>query len=173
MRECVLDIETTSLDPKEGRIVCIGVKNVKYSKYKIFMDTNNEEIMIKEFLDYYRYNKFDTVIGYNVVNFDMRYIFIKCLKYELDARELIFSKHIDLMYLLRSFKNGFYGNGKFEKLDVWASYLLNQGKIPIPRSVKELYKRGEYSTIITYNKQDLRITHNLYKRLKKVFGWEE
>lgn len=58
---CIIDIETESLDPKEGRIVCIGIKDVVTGKTTVFYH-DDEEKMLKAFLDYYNNRGFAEMI---------------------------------------------------------------------------------------------------------------
>lgn len=172
MKECVLDIETTDLDAKKGRIVCIGVKDESTGKTGVFFDSDDEKSMIEAFLSYFNQRKFDTVVGYNSIGFDIQFIFIRCLKYGLSVNKFIFAKQVDLMQLLRGVRNGGYANRVY-KLEDWLDFLFHQGKFKISDSVKGLWKKGKYTEIVNYNRVDVEMTSKLWKRVNKVLWNEE
>lgn len=166
-KKCVLDIETESLDPKEGRIICIGTKDAETEKTIVFYDENEKQMLI-DFLDYFHEKGFNEIIGYNIL-FDIRYIFARCLKHNICSNGFFKSIHIDLMLTMKSVKN-VYSLNKAGKLDEWAEFLFGAGKYPLPDSVSKLFEKGNISQIIEYNKRDLEITYLLWKRIQKVFS---
>jgi len=166
-RVCILDIETQSLDPKEGRIICIGIKDINNGKLIVFYHDDERE-MIKKFLDYYKRKGFTEIIGYNIL-FDVRFIFAKCLKYNLTAHEFFTSKFTDLMWIMKSVVKC-YSYNKPGTLGEWVEFVFGSGKMPLCDSVTNLYKQGKISEIIRYNKWDVEITYRLWKRINKVLN---
>jgi len=166
-KKCVLDIETENLDPKEGRIVCIGAKNANNSKTIVFYD-EDERQMIKDFLDYFHKKGFTEIIGYNLA-FDLRFLFVKCLKYGLPANSFFSSDITDLMWIMKSVRK-IYNYNRPGKLGEWVEFLFGSGKMPLCDSVANLYKKGKISEIIQYNKWDVEITYRLWKRVNKVLN---
>lgn len=165
--KCILDIETEDLDPKLGRIICIGVRDAETGKDIVFYD-ENEKQMLKDFLCYFNEKEFLEVIGYNVL-FDVRFLFSKCLKYNLSANGFFHSNFNDLMWTMKSVVKRYSWNPP-GKLDEWAEFLFGVGKYPLPDSVQKIFENGGISQIIEYNKRDLEITHMLWKRIEKVFS---
>src|SRR4030065_1709890 len=100
MNSCIIDIETEDLDPKEGRIICIGTKDAENGKVTVFFD-EDEENMLKDFLGYFHNRNFKEIIGYNIL-FDIRFIFAKCLRYGLSANGFFSSSITDLMTIMKS-----------------------------------------------------------------------
>jgi len=164
---CIIDIETEDLDPKSGRIICIGVLDTATNKSWVFYD-ENEKQMLRDFLDFFHNRGFKEVIGYNVL-FDLRYIFARCLKYNLASNSLFKIMHSDLMHIMKSVKN-VYSLNKAGTLNQWAEFLFGSGKYPLPDSIPKLFESGNISLIIEYNKRDLEITYQLWKRIQRVFS---
>jgi hypothetical protein len=165
-KACVIDIETEDLDPKEGRIICIGTKDVETGKTMVFYH-DDEKKMLRAFLDFFSGRSgFTEVIGYNVL-FDIRFIFAKCLRYELPANGFFSAEFTDLMTIMKSVRR-IYCYNKPGTLNEWAEFLFGTGKYPLVESISDLFEKGRISQIIEYNKRDLEITYMLWKRVKKV-----
>jgi DNA polymerase elongation subunit (family B) len=161
----VLDIETEDLDPKLGRIICIGAKDVSSKETKVFHN-KHEEVMLKDFLNYFCERGFREIIGYNIL-FDIRFLFAKCLKYKLNANGLFSCKFTDLMLIMKSVRKMFSYN-KPGKLGEWTFYLFGEGKIELPDKIDELYRQGRIKEIAEYNEKDVDITYKLWKRIRSV-----
>ena len=166
---CVIDIETESLGPKEGRIICIGAKDTNGDKTIVFYHDDEKE-MINAFLDYYKRKNFTEIIGYNVL-FDIRFIFAKCLRYGLSANGFFSSTFTDIMTIMKSVRR-IYSYNKPGTLNEWVEFVFDNGKMPLSDSVENLYKQGKLTEIINYNKQDVEITYRLWKRVQKVFSYD-
>ncbi len=165
-KRCVLDIETLSLEPTKGRIICIGMLNAETGETRVFYN-EDEETMVRNFLSYYRKEGFGEIIGYNVL-FDVRYIFARCLKYGLPAREFVMSGFTDVMMILKSVRS-IYNFNKPGSLDEWAGYILNESKDLNNASVPLYYHAGEIDKIIEYNKKDVEMTYEIWKKIRHVF----
>lgn len=167
MKGCILDIEVENKDPKYGRVICIGVKDIQTDNIIIFHD-DNEKVMLEDFLDFFCKNKFQKIIGYNIL-FDIRFIFIRCLKYGIVSNGFFSSKIVDLMEYMKSVNKGNFWN-KPGTLNEWAEFLFGTGKYPLSESIRKKYWKGKISEIIEYNKRDLELTYMLWKRIRKVLG---
>jgi len=165
MRKCVLDIETESLDPKTGRIICIGVKDIETGEIKVF-HCPNEEVMVKQFVSFFNRNKYSEIIGYNIL-FDIRFLFAKCLKYKISARRLFSTKFTDLMVIMKSTRSMFSLN-KAGTLDEWCEFLFRKRKTLNPEDVPLLYQGGGIDEIVEYNKNDIEMTFRLWERIEYV-----
>ncbi len=165
IERCILDIETENLDPKQGQIVCIGIKDCGSGKSTVFYD-ENEEQMLRDFLSYFHRKGFKEIIGYNVL-FDIRFIFGRCLKYGLVSNGFFTARHTDLMHIMKSVKPVWSMN-RPGTLDEWTEFLFGSGKIRLPDNIKNLFEQGKISQIIQYNKRDVEITYRLWKRVNKV-----
>lgn len=164
-KKCIIDIETNSLNPTQGRIICIGIKDVFSDETRVFYN-ENEKTMVEEFLDYFHEKQFNEIIGYNVL-FDIRFIFAKCLKYGIKTNGFFKSEFNDLMATMKSVKKIWSMNTP-GTLEQWTKYIFGESKLEITAFVPEMYERGEIQRILDYNKKDLALTFKLWKRVEEI-----
>ena len=165
--KCVIDIETEDLEPTQGRIICIGVKDCQTGKTTVFYYDDEEE-MIKTFLEYYKKKGFTEIIGSNGL-FDIRFIFAKCLKYGLAANWFFSATFTDLMSIMRSVRR-IYCYNKPGTLEEWVEFVFDDGKMPLSDSIGKLYEKGRITDILNYNKRDVELTYRLWERVEKVLS---
>jgi DNA polymerase elongation subunit (family B) len=90
----VYDLETTALDPKDGRIFMIGIKTNKgYHKVIECMDESQEMGAIIEFFKIINEIKPSIIGGYNSANFDWHWIFERCRILGIDPKKICKSLH--------------------------------------------------------------------------------
>ncbi len=92
----VFDLETTALEPKDGRIFMIGIKTNKgYHKVIECIDESQERGAIIEFFSIINELKPSIIGGYNSANFDWHWIFERCKILGIDAKKICRSLHPD------------------------------------------------------------------------------
>jgi len=90
----VFDLETTSLEPKDGRIFMIGIKSNKgYHKVIECIDESQERGAIIEFFNIIDELKPSIIGGYNSANFDWHWIFERCKILGIDPKKICRSLH--------------------------------------------------------------------------------
>ena len=90
----VFDLETTALEPKDGRIFMIGIKTNKgYHKVIECIDESQEKTAIIEFFRVIDEIKPSIIGGYNSANFDWHWIFERCRILGVDPRKVCRSLH--------------------------------------------------------------------------------
>ena len=90
----VFDLETTALEPKDGRIFMIGIKTNKgYHRVIECIDESQEKNAIIEFFKVIDEIKPSIIGGYNSANFDWHWIFERCKILGLDAKKTCHSLH--------------------------------------------------------------------------------
>jgi DNA polymerase elongation subunit (family B) len=95
----VFDLETTSLEPKDGRIFMIGIKTNKgYHRVIECIDESQEKDAIIEFFKVIDQLKPSIIGGYNSANFDWHWIFERCKILKIDARSVCKSLHPEHSY---------------------------------------------------------------------------
>ena len=83
------DLETTALEPKDGRIFMIGIKTNKGYKKVIECSTPDEEKKgLVEFFSIINEIKPSIIGGYNSFNFDWYWIFERCKALNLDIKKI-------------------------------------------------------------------------------------
>ena len=86
----VFDLETTSLEPRDGRIFMIGMKTNKGFQKVIECSNEDEERSgIVEFFRTINEIKPSIIAGYNSANFDWFWIFERCKALNLDIKKII------------------------------------------------------------------------------------
>ena len=90
----VFDLETTALDPKDGRIFMIGIKTNKgYHRVIECIDESQEKGAIIEFFNVIDELKPSIIGGYNSANFDWHWIFERAQILGIDMRKTVKSLH--------------------------------------------------------------------------------
>ena len=90
----VFDLETTALEPKDGRIFMIGIKTNKgYHRVIECIDETQEKDAIIEFFNVIDELKPSIIGGYNSANFDWHWIFERCNILGISTRKIIKSLH--------------------------------------------------------------------------------
>ena len=90
----VFDLETTALDPKDGRIFMIGIKTNKgFHRVIECIDESQEKGAIIEFLNVIDQIKPSIIGGYNSANFDWHWIFERAQMLGIDMRKAVKSLH--------------------------------------------------------------------------------
>ena len=169
-KKCIIDIESTGLLPWESELICIGIRGCNEDdNIKIFH--GEEESILKNFMDYYKRKNYTEIIGYNL-SFDFRFIFAKCLQYNIKCKSFFNSSLTDLMKIMKSGRNFYGSTNRPGKLDEWVVFLFKDGKIPLPDRIHKLFEQGRIDEIIRYNKKDVQITYQLYKRVREVLELE-
>ena len=90
----VFDLETTSLEPKDGRIFMIGLKTNK--GYKKVIECTNDDEERKGIVEFFRIIdeiKPSIISGYNSANFDWYWIYERCKILNLDIKKIAKSLH--------------------------------------------------------------------------------
>ncbi len=164
----MIDIETTSLNPWEGRIICVGIKDVESGKTLVFQD-DNECAMLMRFFEYFNSRKYDEVIGFNV-DFDLRFLTAKALKYKITSANGFFAANAtDVMAILNRYKR-LNSTFRWGTLDEWSRFLLGKGKLLNGASVPELFNQKRIHEIVKYNENDVEITYELWQCIHSIMG---
>jgi len=88
----VFDLETTALEPKDGRIFMIGMKTNKgFMKVIECKDADEERRGLVEFFRIIDEIKPSIISGYNSANFDWFWIFERCKALNLDIKKIAIS----------------------------------------------------------------------------------
>jgi predicted PolB exonuclease-like 3'-5' exonuclease len=158
---CFLDIESSSFYPFYGRLIVVGIKDVKSKDVWIFHD-EKEYTLIREFLKFFDEKEYTTVVGFNIRH-DFRFIFAKCLKYQIPAGRFFQSSQIDIMEYMKG--SEYSRPGKFQE---WMGSL---GRPSQRRpSIRDLYNRGKLEEIIVHNEEDLNSMDELWQRINLVMS---
>ncbi|GAH12389.1 unnamed protein product, partial [marine sediment metagenome] len=144
-------------------LICIGSLDPnKPDEPPMILIGEDEEAVLRTFLDYYETSGYNKIIGYNV-SFDLRYLYGLAMKYRVPSPRLFASDIYDVANVMKQVKEEYvYGYNKPGKLDEWAQYLLGTHKTLTYPQMLLAWKDKEYDLLREYNKQDLKITHDLW-----------
>jgi DNA polymerase elongation subunit (family B) len=123
----VFDLETTSLEPKDGRIFMIGIKTNK--GFKKVIECSNEEqerAGIIEFFNLIDELKPSIIGGYNSANFDWFWIFERCKALNIDIKKVCrtlnpnkaISQHESLLKLANEVE-------KYNQVSIWGYNVID------------------------------------------------
>lgn len=156
--ECILDIETTGLDPKRDKLVVLGLIYFDNKKNKFYIDqyfSNNDNEEIKLLKIYKEKIKNRRLITYNGEIFDLPFLNIRLIENKLDP---VFPENRDLFKIIKS---------KRKLIEFESMKLINIEKIVgIERNDPSRYKvisklsdkdenRNNPWPILIHNKNDL------------------
>ena len=160
MKELVVDLETTGLNPLENEIVAIGT--LPGAPIAITGKENSEKELLEKFWTAVELGKLDTLVGFNI-DFDWTFLKLRSLKYGLKIR--YFRKYEgrkDVRLLLNSdrYRKGttLHDYANFFSLPIDDG--IDGSKIP------ELVEKGEWDTIEKHLISDVRLTQQLWELLK-------
>ena len=170
-RELIINVETTSLLPWEGRIVAIGVLDPNaLEPQAINFIQDSEEATIDEFLTFFAQSPYKVLVGYNVA-FDYRFIYAVLQKYR---RTLLGWTEIglyDLMQQQEQVKDAFVpGFNKPGTLEEWSTYLFGSQPYAEQEKVFEWFEEGNTEEIINFNSDKLAKAYGLWVLNKVVEG---
>ncbi|MDU2829720.1 MAG: ribonuclease H-like domain-containing protein [Anaerococcus sp.] len=100
--ECILDIETTGLDPKRDKLVVLGLIYFDYKKNKFYIDqyfSKNDEEEIKLLQIYKEKIKDKKLITYNGEIFDLPFLNIRLIENKLEP---VWPENIDIYKFIKS-----------------------------------------------------------------------
>ena len=154
--EIILNIETTTAKPWEGRIICIGVldPNSLAPEAMNFIE-ETEEQTLDAFLQWFAATEYSTLIGYNV-SFDYRFLYVAMQKYRKTVSRWPEMKLYDLMQQQKQVKDSFvYGMNPTGKLEDWATLLLGTKPYAEQKDVYKWWKEKNIEEIVNYNSDKL------------------
>jgi len=170
-RSMVLDMETTGALPWDSRIICIGAKDAAlFDQEPVVFFHEDEKVMVTDFLNWFTAGGFNEIIGYNV-SFDFRFIFSRCLFYQIQAPDFFAADLYDMMNVMKQVKQAYvFGFNKTGPLEDWMQFLWNEHKAMTIEELLEAYARKEYEPILDYNRQDVEYEFTLWLLVQYVLA---
>lgn len=151
------DIETTSLDPKDGIITSIVFID-KNNNIKTFINEDGNEMnMLQNVTDFLLKNNIMSLIGFNSKKFDDEY-----LRYRMNINQIkynpIMNCNIDIMQMC----NKLFINGSLASI---AKQLGVIEKIELENNPIKLFYNGDFDTLIEYNIRDVEVTKAIAEKM--------
>lgn len=156
----------TALSGDFGRIFCIGYAIDDQGTEVI---SGKEEDILKTWWEVA--NKADLFIGHNIMDFDLRFIYKRCIVHNIKPS----AKHLNLSFArYRSFpifdtmREWEKWSSSFIKLDTLAKILdlksSKDGGIDGSK-VYDFYKKKKFKEIYDYCRKDVKLTREIYKKM--------
>jgi hypothetical protein len=115
----------------------------------------------------------DELVGHNIVDFDLPFIFQRCLVNDLPVPRLVNLGDYKVSNVYDTMRAWWFGGRRTVRLDdvAWAMGLESSKTEEVEGSlVFDLYRAGKLAAIREYNLNDVRLTRKIYERLVRLCG---
>src|SRR5262245_12752883 len=180
-----------SLNATSGRIISIAVHvgpvpgfeiegvNQAQSEHAFGIDADgNEQDEAQALRDFLKLMsdfdpECDLIVGHNLVNFDLPFIFQRCLVNNIAVKPFIDLSEFRVRGVYDTMREWWLGSRNRVALDdlAWALGIESSKTSEVEGSrVFELYQAGKLAQIREYNLNEVRVARKCYERLKACFG---
>lgn len=115
----------------------------------------------------------DEIVGHNVIDFDLPFIFQRCLVHGIPVPHIVNLAEYSVRGVYDTMRQWWFGARRHVSLDdvAWALNLESSKTDEVEGSkVYELYHARKLAQIREYNLNDIRLTRKVYEHLVKVLG---
>ena len=169
-KRVVIDIETTGPFPWDSRIICIVAVAIDRPDQYVVFQNEDEETMIKEFINWFESEGFNEIIGFNI-SFDYRFIWSRLLRYRIPSASFVNARLYDLMQSMKQVKHEFvFTMNKPGTLEQWVEYLFGERKVMTYEEILKAWKERRIGDIIAHCKHDVELELMLWVLIKFVEG---
>lgn len=115
----------------------------------------------------------DLLVGHNIINFDLPFIFQRCLANNIAVNPFIDLSEFNVHGVYDTMRAWWMGGRNRVALDdlAWALGIESSKTAEVEGSrVFELYQAGKLAEIREYNLNDVRVTRKVYERMVSCFG---
>ena len=115
----------------------------------------------------------DLLVGHNIINFDLPFIFQRCLANDIAVKPFIDLSEFNVRGVYDTMRGWWLGSRNRVALDdvAWALGIESSKTSEVEGSrVFELYQAGKLAEIREYNLNDVRVTRKVYERMVACFG---
>jgi len=170
-KELVINIETTDVDPWNGRIVSIAYVDTSQAQPEaVVMFDEDEEALVNDFLDWFDTQDFTRLVGFKI-SFDHRFLFSRALYYRRKAPKWANIAQRDIKQILDQVQEGFvYFPSKTGTLDDWGKYLLGYGKLAEQEEFLKRFLAKDYDFVVEFSRRQVVLTNDLYALIRYVLN---
>ena len=115
----------------------------------------------------------DLVVGHNIINFDLPFIFQRCLANNIAVKPFVDLSNFNVLGVYDTMRAWWLGGRNRVALDdiAWTLGIASSKTSEVEGSrVFELYQAGKLAEIREYNLNDVRVTRKVYERMIACFG---
>ncbi|HXI23329.1 MAG TPA: ribonuclease H-like domain-containing protein [Pyrinomonadaceae bacterium] len=115
----------------------------------------------------------DLLVGHNIINFDLPFIFQRCLANNIAVKPFIDLSEFNVRGVYDTMRRWWLGSRNRVALDdvAWALGIESSKTGEVEGSkVFDLYQAGKLAEIREYNLNDVRVTRKVYERMVACFG---
>jgi len=115
----------------------------------------------------------DVVVGHNIINFDLPFIFQRCLAHNIQVKPFVDLSEFHVRGVYDTMRAWWLGGRNRVALDdiAWALGFESSKTADVEGSrVFDLYQAGRLADIREYNLNDVRVTRKVYERMIACFG---
>jgi Predicted 3'-5' exonuclease related to the exonuclease domain of PolB len=115
----------------------------------------------------------DLLVGHNIINFDLPFIFQRCLANNIAVKPFIDLSEFNVRGVYDTMRAWWLGSRNRVALDdvAWALGIESSKTGEVEGSkVFDLYQAGKLAEIREYNLNDVRVTRKVYERMMACFG---
>jgi len=159
LRDTIMDLETTGIDPLNSRITAGGFLDLKTGKIEIIVD-KSEEKLIRKITKKLKKGGL-RLIGWRIRGFDIPMLVIRALQYKIDT-----AGPNRIYELSEYFQNS---PTRIDSHNL-AQYLGIHCTSSSGRMVPEEWNRQEIEKIKEHLKEDLIMIKEIYEYIKEVWG---
>ena len=170
-KELLINIETTSVKPWEGRIYSIAYLDLTDPTAEIkVLTSDNEEELIRMFIDWFDVGNYSKLVGFKLI-FDYRFIFAKMMLYRITNKKFYDIALRDVKQILDQVKEEFvYFPSKIGTLDDWGKMLLGRGKYGAQELMLRKYISGDFEYVQNFQIRQIELTRDLYNLTRFSMG---
>ncbi len=115
----------------------------------------------------------DLVVGHNIINFDLPFIFQRCLVNQIPVKPFVDLSEFRVQGVYDTMRAWWLGGRNRVALDdlAWALGIESSKTSEVEGSrVFELYQAGKLAAIREYNLNDVRVTRKVYEQMMRCLG---
>jgi len=166
MTKCIIDVETTGLNPLDSRIIVIGCKIPTQENEKYFQAAN-EKLLLKDFWSFVKQNQIKTLIGFNI-DFDWTFIKVRSLRNRIYFKWFSAFSENKIVDLRKILNDKYKAKGKLS--DYCRLFGIPHNTDLAGVDVPQYYLEGKLDLILEHIKDDVVSTWELYKLISEFGG---
>ena len=153
-----------ALNSLKGQIICIGIINLAFPAGLSLFD-NDEKKLLTLFVNNYLKSS-DEICGHNLLGFDAPFIFHRCLKYGIKPPLQFRTQKHEMLFDTMLMFDPFRWKQYYSLKSLAEFFGIEKNNDIKGDQLFDLYQVGEHDKIREHCLDDVRVTKQVYERLK-------